>query len=386
MSAAHPSTLLVARVYADLRVRKQLDRTKLLWDFVYLMRVAFGTIKWLFVGSGEVRIHKASVSAGDSIAIVAVYRERPDFLELLADLREAGYRLLVIFNRQDIDPSAALVAASDVLVSRQNRGRDFGAYAKGMEIVGRYSASYARILFVNDSCLYLKRSVDLFRALCADRHHYVSLTETWATGGYLAHGGFFQLSKYLVKQRAVAKFFSRYKQISSPRYAVEKGEKRLSRTIIGQLKVNPYVLFPISLIVNQHTARHKLLDEYSGWYGLDDPEEVYLSSNLTRASANLLTKQVTNEAHLIRLRLISSLDPLQDIALMLPLLTSFPFLKINNLARGYCSYQQARYFSQQFPELTRSRIIRELTRTYGQHYASTGISRLVQFAELFSFI
>lgn len=408
MSAPHPSTSIVARLHADQRIREQLHRTRQLWRIVYLTRIAFGLVKWLFIGSGQIRIHKASALAGDSIAIIAIYRERPDILELLADLRQAGYQLLVVFNRRDIDPSPALVTASDVLVSRQNRGRDFGAYAKGMEIVERYSASYTRILFINDSCLYLKKSVELFRLVRNDRHHYLSLTETWAAGDYLTHGCFFQLSKYVCKQRAVVKFFRRYKHISSPRYVVENGEKRLSRTIIGKTKINPYILFPTNLISNQDAAGAKLLDEYTGWYGMDDPEEAYLYANYIGKSGSpmnnqeparanvsglrpisplsLMTKQMTNEAKLIRLRTFSSLDPLQDIALMLPLLTQFPFLKLNNLARGYCSYQQARQFAQQFPEPTRSRIVHELIGIYGRHYALTGISRRLRFAELFNFI
>lgn len=356
--------------------------TKLFCRIIYFIRLFWGSSKWFFLGSGPVRIHKGSLLTEDAVAIVTVLRGRPDIIELLSDLKAAGYGVLLVFNRHDIEPPAAVLAAADVVLSRKNKGRDFGAYAKGVELVGRFSTSYKKILFINDSCVYLKRSVDLFRAIRELPHHYVCLTETWRYGRYLTHGNFFQLSKQILMKTDVRRFFLRYKQITSPRYAVEQGEKKLCRILIGRVKANPFVMFPIHMVVNQRKEVAPLLDEYGGWYGLNEPSVQFLG----RSKANLLARGAASEVQLERLRMISSLDPMQDVALLLPVMTAFPFLKINNLARGYCSFQQLRQFALKLSEPARSRVIHELTNTYGRYHALTGFQRFLRFAELWSLI
>ena len=368
----------------------QLRLGRLLWAIAFQLRILSGTVVWLLRGGGQVRVVKSAPLESRSIAIVAIYTERPDVLELLVDLKDAGYSLLIVFNRQDIAPSEQLIAAADILLTRKNRGRDFGAYAKGAEYLSALPDAYDRVLFVNDSSTYVRRSAKLFRQVAESTNDYVGLTETWLGGDYLVHGTFFQLSRRVFKSRKVQRFFQRYRHINSPRYAVQCGEKKLCRILVGELKLNPLIIFPINEVLNHRTVDETSVREYSGWFGLSDagglPKQIDGSNLPEMARLLSLQSSIQKSAQLERIQSLSTLDPLQHLALLLVDATDYPFLKRNNLARNYCSLLQLRDFADRFDEPVRSRIVRDQMAVYARHFSAVGVRRMFLFAELWSAI
>lgn len=368
----------------------QLRRKRLLWGLAFNLRILVGTVLWLLRGGGQVRVVKSAPIKSRSVAIVAIYTERPDILELLADLKDAGFDLVVVFNRQDIAPSEQLIAAADILLTRKNRGRDFGAYAKGAEYLSAQPDVYDRVLFVNDSSTYVKRSAALFRRVAESTNDYLGLTETWVGGDYLVHGTFFQISRRVFKPRKVQRFFRRYRHINSPRYAVECGEKRLCRILVGEMKINPLIIFPINEFLNHGTIDETSVSEYSGWFGLRDTGgmSAQIDGRNMPEMARLLSvrSSIQKSAQIERIQALSKLDPVQHLALLLVDATAYPFLKRNNLARNYCSLLQLRDFAERFDEPVRSRIVRDQMGVYARHFSAVGVQRMFRFAELWSAI
>ena len=163
---------------------------------------------------------------GEDWVVLAIFEQRSDILHLINDLKISGYKVFVVLNRNDVVPDPDLLSISDILMSRKNSGRDFGAYAAASKFIYALPIKINKILFINDSSYYIRKSTDIFCQIRFSNEDLVSLTATETKDDFFTHGNFFQINGEVFYKHKVRNFFHNYININSPRYAVTYGEKK----------------------------------------------------------------------------------------------------------------------------------------------------------------
>lgn len=178
----------------------------------------------------------AAAPIGPVYAIVVKYSKfnlGEDFLDLLTSLRDSGVNAIVVCNGRMSDASHALLTqyAHRILV-RDNVGRDMGAYRAATLYLHDQGLRPGRLLYFNDSVLYLKgKPLDgLVGRLSGSKYDVVGVFENHQhdhhVGSYV-----FSVSGNVFVDPQFQLFWRKYRPYDLRPHAIHRGEIALSRLL-----------------------------------------------------------------------------------------------------------------------------------------------------------
>jgi hypothetical protein len=154
----------------------------------------------------------------------------------------AGYDVMAVLN-QPPDASAVtyLKRWSRLIIHRANIGRDFGGYKDGISVLLARIGAPDRLIIANDSIFYLKDGLAEMMAGLDGPEDFVGASEVfdhhYHVGSYLL-----SFSRKAVESEAFGTFWASYKPITTRRWAILKGEGRLTNVLV-KAGFAPKVLF-----------------------------------------------------------------------------------------------------------------------------------------------
>lgn len=332
------------------------------------------------------------LDAAENVAVLVVIQERPDILELITDLRSAGYYVVLFVNRLDLEISQMLFDLADAVLARRNSGRDFGAYAEFARILHRKDPpKLRRILFANDSMYYVRKRPDLFAQFAKDEAAYSGMTANDVNGDFFVNSYFFQFSRQLFFKPRLKRYFKNYVPISSARYAVAKGEIALSRLITNRMGVAPKIYFSLSSIPYLDPKASAIIVSHLNWLG------VHLNQNTISGQKKkkmfttdpviwtLVNKTFLDYSELLaHSETFNTLDITQHLGIVLFQTTDFPYIKKNILCKGFVSVaalQQLLNGHEGFEY-----VFRDFIAGYAKYYSDPHWTRFLRFATLWGYL
>ncbi|HQT76617.1 MAG TPA: hypothetical protein PLD10_06155 [Rhodopila sp.] len=188
--------------------------------------------------------HTAADKPLDRIAIFVIYAEVLDanHRRTLTALHGAGYAVALVNNKSFRNPESLPQEAAFVIESH-NVGRDIGAYIRAVRSLQASGAllERTRILFLNDSVVYLPGMDAVFATMAAAPEDWIGTTES-RQGGHYLNSWCFQLSAAVVRGDAFARWAGRFAFLANRVYLIRAGEIRLTRMLLAA-GVRPRVLF-----------------------------------------------------------------------------------------------------------------------------------------------
>jgi hypothetical protein len=176
-------------------------------------------------------------------------------LDFLKHLKKKNVLLFVVINSKiSSNNLEEIQAISDLVLERNNRGKDIGAYKDAYSYIFQLGLNrVARIIFANDSVVYLGETTDqLIDELCnrdADLTGYSHVQEIH----YHIQSFLFSCSNSLINHKKFIKFWSKYRPIDRRRYMIHKGEVGITKCAI------------------KASATIKIINSTSDLYKLTDP-------------------------------------------------------------------------------------------------------------------
>ncbi len=175
-------------------------------------------------------------ATGRRYAIVALRAARwnqDGLLALMAALRRNGVTVIVMVNGfLAAADRESLAAMADHVVIRPDFGRDFGPYRAGSLLLQRSGAAPERVLYFNDSLVYLDDDHldDMVAALATSDLPVLGATQSFSRRHHL--GSFaLSLSGEAFRNSRVLEFWRRYRGFNLRPHAILKGEIALSRLL-----------------------------------------------------------------------------------------------------------------------------------------------------------
>jgi hypothetical protein len=167
----------------------------------------------------------------------------PDFTQNALNAIARSPHNLIIVSNATLSPllKAQLQDKCYKLIERKNLGRDFGAYKDGVNYVLEHHPDADRIVLMNDSVFFFQRTIDKLIADLNAPHDFIGVTETHQ---YHYHVQSFMLSfgREVVRSKAFARFWKRYRPISTRRFTIHRGELRLTRQLT-RAGFRPHILY-----------------------------------------------------------------------------------------------------------------------------------------------
>lgn len=154
----------------------------------------------------------------------------------------AEYDVIAVLNLPPDEATAAYLQRSTrLIVHRANIGRDFGGYKDAISVLMARFGAPDRLIIANDSIFYLERGLAEMIAGLDGPEDFVGVSEVfdhhYHVGSYLL-----SFSRRAVESDAFRKFWARYKPVTTRRWAILKGEGRLTAAMV-KAGFPPKVLF-----------------------------------------------------------------------------------------------------------------------------------------------
>lgn len=183
----------------------------------------------------------------------------PEFLTNLIDAIDKSPHNLILVSNFKLSPlqKAELSEKCRVLIERKNIGRDFGGYKDGIDYVMSHFPDVGRIVLVNDSLFFFRKSLDKLIADLNGPQDFIGVTETQE---FHYHVQSFMLSfgPAVIRHHAFLKFWKKYRPIGTRYWTIHRGEVRLTREIT-KAGFRPHILFPTAHLFN-HLQRRPVRD------------------------------------------------------------------------------------------------------------------------------
>jgi hypothetical protein len=157
----------------------------------------------------------------------------PPFIETLISAVGRTRLNLVISTNARITAAQrqALLENCHLLIERADLGRDFGGYRDGIRYLLRTVEPIERLILLNDSLFYLENGLDTFLAGLDGEHDVIGLTEDFHLY-YHVQSFALSFSGRVLKNKGFLSYWKRYRPISTRRWAIQKGERALTRQIL----------------------------------------------------------------------------------------------------------------------------------------------------------
>lgn len=202
-----------------------------------------GALKALFLKADSSYITKITkhndLMLGDIYAIFVYYEPNGKFSRsaenILTELKLQKVNVLLVSNcpisEEQNEKISKLV---HIAMERENQGFDFGAYKDAILFMKRENYEPNRVLLLNDSVYYFKKSLKYFVSKMLKDGYVTAAFENWEA----PHTNHLQsfavgIDEATFSSSQFSEFWSNYKPVSSRLYAIENGEKKLSKAIIG---------------------------------------------------------------------------------------------------------------------------------------------------------
>jgi Rhamnan synthesis protein F len=182
------------------------------------------------------------------VAIVALYPRKAilkSVLRLIDVLILENVHVICVVNASVVSPEwiNALLERKLTIISRPNRGRDFGAYKTGYLYANKsgFLSNAQRLIFANDSVFYGPKSQEFVAQLLQERAPWQAMFVNYQ---YHTHGqSFFQVfDAHTFKTRSFRNFWKNYYPSELRHLAINKGEVGISTALLGiGISPTPYV-------------------------------------------------------------------------------------------------------------------------------------------------
>lgn len=183
-------------------------------------------------------ILKSDATAKKKYCIFVFYQNgvRNDVINILKELNEQNVSVLLISNKKLSEYQKEILNKyADVIISRRNYGRDFGAYKRGMEYIYKNIDldSIDKLILLNDSVFYSLKGLNKFvNDLLDVKYEIIGATENYE---YAKHIGSFciSMSRDIVKNSRVIKYWRKYKNTDLRPQVIAGGEIEFSRVLFS---------------------------------------------------------------------------------------------------------------------------------------------------------
>jgi len=187
--------------------------------------------------SGILKVEEFSPLPSDDFCIF-VYYEPDGYVSnsvkrVLGELKKQNVNVLLSVNSNlselQLDYFSNTVQA---ILYRNNQGFDFGSYKDSVRFLKERGDGVRRLLFLNDSVFYASTGLPEMIASLLKDSDAVALFENWGEGYHLQSFGF-SVSSDTFNSGPFTTFWRDYIPVNNRLYAIESGEKELSRAILA---------------------------------------------------------------------------------------------------------------------------------------------------------
>ncbi len=168
------------------------------------------------------------------LCLFVVYSSKleKNHLRALNGLYDAGYEVIVIANKNMTITSAEQKKLFGLFYNH-NVGRDIDAYCRAMTYIYQKKLldSFPKVLFLNDSVIFLNNCGKYFTKFSNSTNDYVGIA-SMSVHNFHIPSWCFQLSSTCLLQPAIVKFFTTFMPMNSRRYLIIHGEIALTQTLL----------------------------------------------------------------------------------------------------------------------------------------------------------
>ena len=180
-------------------------------------------------------IHFEKSYTGERILVLALYEKgnlRPNIINLLNVAKKAGIYIIAVNTQKCVKPKN-LQRIIDCYIERPNFGQDFGSYKTAYAHIFKrgWNKHCPRLLMLNDSVFYSKKNLEFFI-------HQMFHTTTEVLGATENHENSYHLGSFcisldnsILQHPTFKRFWSKYKKTNIRPKVIEKGEKKLTKTL-----------------------------------------------------------------------------------------------------------------------------------------------------------
>lgn len=230
-------------------------------------RVHFQSMRILGVTDGSV------AKKDNTFFILVLYSKgpAPEFLmNMIEAVNRSPHNLILVSNFPlSTLQKAQLSEKCLVLIERKNIGRDFGGYKDGVNYVRTHFRDVSRIVLVNDSLFFFRKSLDKLISDLNAPHDFIGVTETQEFH-YHVQSFLLSFGPAVIQHPLFEKFWDKYRPISTRYWTIHRGEVRLTRQIT-KAGFRPHILFPAAHLF-AHLQRRPVRDAIESVRLLPIPE------------------------------------------------------------------------------------------------------------------
>lgn len=291
--------------------------------------------------SEKARIIETENAVKKNVCILILFQPcgiHESILLTIKELSEKGFSVILVANhqvdREYIDKFRELCFS---IIIRSNFGRDFGGFKYTIKHLHRNGLldKLDSLLLMNDSAFFPVAETDsLFNFLSSDSASFIGASENYLPKYHL-QSYFLYFKKDIIRSKTFYKFWEKYRSKSSRRHIILKGEVRLTR----YFKKNGF----LSSCYLDYERFLKITDTRQA----TPASELFLTQFLLgvtekkRAGNSGSLNGVVGEKSILKIMLKKFFENnsiIHHSGLLLPIYTSFPFLKKDLLKKGFINY------------------------------------------------
>jgi hypothetical protein len=195
--------------------------------------------------------HSEVPRSGDRFLLFVLYERQtiPSFIQsAFYAARQRGLNLVISTNAKITEElRQKLLAQCYLLIERRDLGRDFGCYQDALNILLEGERSIERVILLNDSLFYLDKGVEEVIAGLDGEDDLIAVTEDLREYYHLQSFAL-SFSRQVLAHRRFRKYWRRYRPISTRRWAIQRGERDLTKCLL-QCGFKPFVLYHAAQLI-----------------------------------------------------------------------------------------------------------------------------------------
>ena len=314
----------------------------------------------------------------------------------MKSFKDNGLRLLVVNNGNPIHEEQLLMAGADLVMTRNNTGKDFGGYKDAtLYLKNNNLLDWKKIIYANDSVIYPKRIINkLISELVDEKYDFIAHSAVKEIH-YHFQSFLFSCGNSLINNSDFIKFWESYLPIDRRRYMIKKGEVGLSKKIFKTgCRINVINTYKeVKKVLTDFDSINDMLNELPDRYRSQKAiSEIQSNLALTVIEANTLKKsRISNDelkdisinSAITRYQAVNSIprniveNLFREIGIGNPshlglsffLRTNQPFVIKRDLAyRGGYEYDFLAYILEKYYSEEYKNIIQMIKYPYGNHY------------------
>jgi hypothetical protein len=245
------------------KVREAIELTFIVWPIEIVMRLWYHLDPRVYSRGMRIKAIEDGqpLKPGGRFVIFVLFARNslPEFTKNAIDALSATDLNLIIVSNATVDAGvrAGLEGKYYKIIERKNIGRDVGAYQDGLLYLLEQHPDASRIIMMNDSVYFLKRnSLDKLIADLSGPQDFIGALENHE---YRYHVQSFMLSfgRSVIEHPAFVRFWTKFRPISTRRWAIHRGEIDLTRAIT-RAGFRPHIIYQAAHllpILHKMTAR-----------------------------------------------------------------------------------------------------------------------------------